>query len=264
MCLITYNGHLKIPNSVHFGILAQPCRFSFSFDRIARGKFSSTRCALKNDVLISIHKGALGPPLSYDIGALLARTHLQEPAAHPYETHEFSHGNFYSSKEEELEAKIRLAASIQMTSYMAQNSFSAALAYDYRSVKDGGKRLFGVATVADGSKSAKKEGLLPYLRENAPWCCISNMAVDVGYRRNGFGTALLKALEADVQQRHPIQSICFMFAYKDNEAAKTMYLLAGYEIEERWIDPRWLESAEKGRIGWKRRELFVRHLGSSE
>lgn len=45
-----------------------------------------------------------------------------------------------------------------------------------------------------------------------------------------------------------------------NDAAQCLYESAGYAVDETWIDQRWAELAERGRVGGARRQLMLKEL----
>ena len=95
---------------------------------------------------------------------------------------------------------------------------------------------------------------------------ISNMAVAERHRRRGLGRRLLAACEHAAQHLlAPPATLCALTVYRSNEAAIALYESSGYQIESSWVDPRWAESAERGRVAFGRRQLMVkRTLGVEE
>lgn len=90
---------------------------------------------------------------------------------------------------------------------------------------------------------------------------VSNMAVAAAFRRRGLGRALLAACErAAAELYSPSASLLALSVYRQNEAAVQLYEGSGWQLDASWVDPRWAETAEKGRVGFGRRLLMLKRL----
>lgn len=90
---------------------------------------------------------------------------------------------------------------------------------------------------------------------------VSNMAVAPAFRRRGLGRALLAACErAAVELYSPPAGLLALSVYRQNEAAVALYEGSGWQLDDSWVDPRWAETAEKGRVGFGRRLLMLKRL----
>ncbi|KAL4422570.1 hypothetical protein ABPG75_008767 [Micractinium tetrahymenae] len=90
---------------------------------------------------------------------------------------------------------------------------------------------------------------------------VSNMAVAPAFRRRGLGRALLTACERAAAELYaPPASLLALSVYRQNEAAVQLYEGSGWRLDEGWVDPRWAEAAERGRVGFARRLLMLKWL----
>ena len=53
---------------------------------------------------------------------------------------------------------------------------------------------------------------------------------------------------------------CLPQVYRSNSHAVSLYRSEGFEECAEWVDPSWLEDAEKGRLGEERRLLFYKEF----
>lgn len=51
--------------------------------------------------------------------------------------------------------------------------------------------------------------------------------------------------------------------YRYNEEAVQLYSGAGYTVDDTWVDQRWTEAAERGRVAVARRQLMLKPLGTA-
>jgi len=98
-----------------------------------------------------------------------------------------------------------------------------------------------------------------------PFALVANMAVQPDLQGRGIGRSLMSACEEVVRTTFkPKPPGMLLLVYKDNEAAISLYKSEGYRECASWVDPNWLEDAERGRIGRPRRLLFVKEFQTYE
>jgi ribosomal protein S18 acetylase RimI-like enzyme len=119
--------------------------------------------------------------------------------------------------------------------------------------------LAGVANVAPGLLLAGVAELLKLGPGQAP-ATLSSLAVAEGFRRRGLGRQLVAACEAAAAQYSPPATLMALSVYRYNEAAVQLYATSGYQLDDSWVDPRWAQSAESGRVGFARRQLMLKPL----
>lgn len=158
--------------------------------------------------------------------------------------------------------RMRLVAALQARAAAQGALFTTVTAWSAAPSPTGRRALLGVATAAPGVEQtvdASAEaalGLAPGVRVAA----LSNMAVSAGWRRRGLGRALLAAAEAAVGAWPCPPEAIALAVYATNGAARALYASAGYAPIDAWVDPRWREAAERGRLGPARRLLLVRRV----
>ena len=161
--------------------------------------------------------------------------------------------------------QLRLMAALQMRAATEGKDMTTLVAYTATppggSPPAGSPRLAGSATVAPGLGPADAQGHdVPLLREGETVASISNMAVDPRWRRRGLGGALLAAAEAAAARWATPPAVLALSVYRSNAAAVRLYERAGYAVDATWMDQRWLRSAERGQVGFQRRQLMLKHV----
>jgi GNAT superfamily N-acetyltransferase len=120
--------------------------------------------------------------------------------------------------------------------------------------------LAGVANLSPGLALADAPGH-PAQSPGVAAACISNMAVAEAHRRRGLGRRLLAACErASRDAYEPPASLLGLAVYRSNEPAIALYEGSGFRVDDSWVDPRWAESAERGRVTFGRRQLMLKQL----
>lgn len=120
--------------------------------------------------------------------------------------------------------------------------------------------LAGVANLSPGLALADAAGHEAGTA-GAAAACISNMAVAEVHRRRGLGRRLLAACEQAAREAYaPPASLLGLAVYRSNEAAIALYAGSGFRTDDAWVDPRWAESAERGRVTFARRQLMLKRL----
>ena len=107
-------------------------------------------------------------------------------------------------------------------------------------------------------------GMMAKAMQATPASCfalIANMAVQPGLRGRGIGRRLLNSCEQRARECfRPRPRALLLLVYRSNSSAAELYRSEGFQECESWMDPAWLEDAEKGRIGDERRMLFYKEL----
>jgi ribosomal protein S18 acetylase RimI-like enzyme len=119
--------------------------------------------------------------------------------------------------------------------------------------------LAGVANVSPGLLLGGVAEHLKLGASQAP-ATLSSLAVAEGCQRRGLGRQLVAACEAAAAQYSPPATLMALSVYRYNEAAVQLYETSGYQLDDSWVDPRWAQSAESGRIGFARRQLMLKPL----
>jgi GNAT superfamily N-acetyltransferase len=159
---------------------------------------------------------------------------------------------------------MRLVAALQARAAAQGTLFTTVTAWGAPS-PSGRRALLGVATAAPGleqtvdSSAEAALGLAPDARVAG----LSNMAVSVGWRRRGLGRALLASAEAAVGAWPCPPEAIALAVYATNASARALYASAGYAPVDAWVDPRWREAAERGRLGPARRLLLARRVDAA-
>ncbi|PSC67978.1 lysine methyltransferase METTL21B [Micractinium conductrix] len=143
-----------------------------------------------------------------------------------------------------LKYQLKLLAALQWTATTLGSSLITVTATDAESGE-----LAGVANVSPGLTGVMADAAEQIkLEPGQAAATISNMAVSARCRRRGLGRALLAACEAAAAQRlTPPASLLALAVYRSNEPAVALYESSGFELDPSWVDPRWAESAERGR-----------------
>lgn len=211
------------------------------------------------EVEVTIIRGALDPGQAYEIGQLLSRAHCSDPSVWPVEVDEDADHDVTLFKSKIPMYALKLAASVQMNSLKGNGTtFLASVAHAQVQENDTlHPKLVGVVTATNGKDIVREEELMENFGTTDCWC-ISNMAVDTSYRRQGIAKKLMWGIEDAIRNTAVEQTILFLFVYRDNDIAFSLYESCGYECDKEWIDPRWRKSAEKGQIGWKRRHVLLK------
>lgn len=151
-----------------------------------------------------------------------------------------------------LAYQFKLLATLQLRAATHGQQFITLLAFE-------GPELAGTATVLPGLGPTGAEGHFQ-LGAHSTAGCICNMAVGARYRRRGLGRALLCAAERATQDWPQRPSLLLLAVERSNEAAVRLYCGAGYVRDEGWVDPQWLENAEKGRVACSRRDVYAKQM----
>ncbi len=118
----------------------------------------------------------------------------------------------------------------------------------------------GVGTVQMIELNGKMAAALR-AQPGTPFALVANFAVQPTLRGRGIGRTLLRACEQTVRERFvPLPRSMLLLVYRDNPVAIQLYKSHGFVECSEWIDPAWLEDAEKGRLGNSKRLLFVKDL----
>ena len=132
--------------------------------------------------------------------------------------------------------------------------------------------------------------------KNSCFALIANMAVHPKARGKGIGRALLRSCEQRAEtfrprpqallmlvgSFYPLANLdshlpspflpagqledpftsprCLPQVYRSNRHAVSLYRSEGFEECAEWVDPSWLEDAERGRLGEERRLLFYKEF----
>jgi ribosomal protein S18 acetylase RimI-like enzyme len=158
--------------------------------------------------------------------------------------------------------QFRLTAYLQIRSLKDGENFITCLAYDHHA--SDAPVLAGTVTVSlvDAHVNASRDdfsGVLA-LDPGQVAACITNMAVATQYRRRGIARRLLAAAELAAMAAWGCRPdlLFYMLVYKHNEPAMQLYRSEGYLVDESYVDPRWLRSAERGKIGPSERKLLYK------
>ena len=96
---------------------------------------------------------------------------------------------------------------------------------------------------------------------NTAFALVANVAVQPGLRGRGVGRALLNSCEQRARETfRPTPRALLLVAYRSNTSAMALYESVGFKDCTRWVDPAWLEDAEKGRLGNERRRLLYKEI----
>jgi GNAT superfamily N-acetyltransferase len=159
--------------------------------------------------------------------------------------------------------KMRLVAALQARAAAQGALFTTVTAWGAPS-PSGRRALLGVATAAPGLEQtvdSSAEAALGLARASGSRVAgLSNMAVTAAWRRRGLGRALLATAEAAVGAWPCPPEAIALAVYVTNTSARALYASAGYSPVDAWVDPRWREAAERGRLGPARRLLLARRV----
>ncbi|KAG2430765.1 hypothetical protein HYH02_013604 [Chlamydomonas schloesseri] len=101
--------------------------------------------------------------------------------------------------------------------------------------------------------------------EGCEYALLTGLAVAPSQRRRGVASALLAVAEQEARRvpssgRRRPPALLALLVSKLNMAGRRLYERNGYEEAEDWVDARWEQDAEKGRIGKPRRLLLFRRI----
>ncbi|GLC60072.1 hypothetical protein PLESTB_001570200 [Pleodorina starrii] len=96
--------------------------------------------------------------------------------------------------------------------------------------------------------------------EGSLYGLLTGIAVAPAHRRRGIASELLEAAARAAVGRLPPPALLALLVARTNTAAIRLYVRQGYEEQSAWVDTRWQEEAERGKVGKPRRLLMAKRL----
>ncbi|PNH10377.1 hypothetical protein TSOC_002918, partial [Tetrabaena socialis] len=101
------------------------------------------------------------------------------------------------------------------------------------------------------------------LAAGADYVLITGLAVDPGQRRRGIASQLLAEAALVAAARLAAPAVLALLVARTNTSAVRLYAQQGFQEQTSWIDTRWKEEAERGKVGKPRRLLLAKRVDGS-